>query len=88
MGYAKKNTTRNSGGNFRKKQSEYATQLKEKQKLKFIYGVLEKQFANYFEEAARPPGQPVEFFKGLPPKEGIRLKNLVAGFLYGGDGEE
>ena len=29
MGYAKKNTTRNSGGNFRKKQSEYATQLKE-----------------------------------------------------------
>ena len=45
MGYAKKNTTRNSTGNFRKKQSEYASQLKEKQKLKFIYGVLEKQFA-------------------------------------------
>jgi Ribosomal protein S4 and related proteins len=32
MGYAKKNTTRNSNGNMRKKQSEYATQLKEKQK--------------------------------------------------------
>ena len=30
MGYAKKNTTRNSNGNMRKKQSEYATQLKEK----------------------------------------------------------
>ena len=43
MGYAKKNTTRNSNGNMRKKQSEYATQLKEKQKVKFIYGVLEKQ---------------------------------------------
>ena len=46
MGYAKKNTTRNSNGNMRKKQSEYATQLKEKQKVKFIYGVLEKQFHN------------------------------------------
>ncbi len=44
MGYAKKNTTRNSNGNMRKKQSEYASQLKEKQKVKFIYGVLEKQF--------------------------------------------
>ena len=42
MGYAKKNTTRNSNGNFRKKKSEYATQMQEKQKLKFIYGVLEK----------------------------------------------
>ena len=52
MGYAKKNTTRNSNGNFRKKKSEYATQMQEKQKLKFIYGVLEKQFSNYFEEAA------------------------------------
>ena len=30
MGYAKKNTTRNSNGNVRKKQSEYASQLKEK----------------------------------------------------------
>ena len=34
MGYAKKNTTRNSNGNMRKKQSEYASQLKEKQKVK------------------------------------------------------
>ena len=32
MGYAKKNTTRNSNGNFRKKKSEYATQMQEKQK--------------------------------------------------------
>lgn len=56
MGYAKKNTTRNSNTNVRKKQSEYATQLKEKQKVKFIYGVLEKQFANYFSEAERRPG--------------------------------
>ena len=57
MGYAKKNTTRNSNGNFRKKKSEYATQMQEKQKLKFIYGVLEKQFSNYFEEASRRQGQ-------------------------------
>lgn len=48
MGYAKKNTTRNSNGNFRKKKSEYATQMQEKQKLKFIYGVLEKQFHNAY----------------------------------------
>ena len=32
--------------------------------------------------------KPVEFFKGLPPKEGIALKNMVTGFLYGGDGED
>ena len=40
----------------RKKQSEYATQLKEKQKLKFIYGVLEKQFSSYFDMAERRNG--------------------------------
>ena len=57
MGYAKKNTTRNSNGNMRKKQSEYATQLKEKQKVKFIYGVLEKQFRDYYEAAAAAPGK-------------------------------
>ena len=57
MGYAKKNTTRNSNGNVRKKQSEYASQLKEKQKLKFIYGVLEKQFRHLFELAEKMEGQ-------------------------------
>ena len=57
MGYAKKNTTRNSNGNVRKKQSEYATQLKEKQKVKFIYGVLEKQFRHLFELAEKMEGQ-------------------------------
>ena len=56
MGYAKKNTTRNSNGNMRKKQSEYATQLKEKQKVKFIYGVLEKQFRHYYDMANRQKG--------------------------------
>ena len=74
MGYAKKNTTRNSKENFRKKQSEYATQLKEKQKLKFIYGVLEKQFANYFVEAERRPGQTGENLLQLLER---RLDNVV-----------
>jgi small subunit ribosomal protein S4 len=40
----------------RKKMSEYGVQLQEKQKLKFIYGVLEKQFRSYYEEAARQKG--------------------------------
>ena len=38
------------------KLSEYGTQLREKQKVKRIYGVLEKQFAKYFQEASRLPG--------------------------------
>ncbi|MCX7570520.1 30S ribosomal protein S4 [Tumebacillus sp. DT12] len=41
----------------RKKVSEYGMQLQEKQKLKFIYGVLEKQFRSYYEEAARQKGK-------------------------------
>ncbi len=40
----------------RKKQSEYCTQLKEKQKVKFIYGLLEKQFRLYFEKAEKMRG--------------------------------
>ncbi len=41
----------------RKKQTEYAIQLKEKQKVKFIYGVLEKQFHHYYEKAFRDARQ-------------------------------
>ncbi|HVX49848.1 MAG TPA: 30S ribosomal protein S4 [Chitinophagaceae bacterium] len=40
----------------RKSLGEYATQLKEKQKAKYTYGVLEKQFRNTFEEASRLKG--------------------------------
>jgi len=40
----------------RRKQSEYAVQLMEKQKAKYTYGLLEKQFRNLFEEAARLKG--------------------------------
>ena len=57
MGYNKKVTTRNSNNQTRKKKSEYATQLQEKQKVKFVYGVLEKQFRGYYEKAERMPGK-------------------------------
>ena len=40
-----------------KKVSEYGLQLREKQKAKFIYGVLEKPFRNYFEKAEKMSGQ-------------------------------
>jgi len=40
----------------RKKQSEYAIQLAEKQKAKYLYGVLERQFANIFDKASRKSG--------------------------------
>ncbi len=40
----------------RRRVSEYSIQLKEKQKARYMYGVLERQFEKYFEEAARRPG--------------------------------
>jgi len=43
-------------GRMRKKLTDYALQLREKQKVKRLYGVLEKQFKNYFKEAARQKG--------------------------------
>ena len=44
------------GNNRRKKTSEYGVMLAEKQKAKYTYGVLEKQFRNMFEKAARTSG--------------------------------
>ncbi|WP_026474787.1 30S ribosomal protein S4 [Alkaliflexus imshenetskii] len=44
------------GVNRRKKTSEYGQQLKEKQKAKYTYGILEKQFRNLFEKANRSKG--------------------------------
>ena len=49
-------TQRKDKGAMRKKKSEYALQLQEKQKVKFVYGVLEKQFRSYYEKAERTPG--------------------------------
>ena len=57
MGYAKKTTNRNPGSQMRRKKSEYGVQLNEKQKVKFIYGILEKQFHDYYEMAAAAPGK-------------------------------
>ena len=41
----------------RKKQKEYGTQLKEKQKVKYMYGVLERQFHNTYDKACHMAGQ-------------------------------
>ena len=55
LGYSKE-TNRNPKPQMRRKQSEYGKQLMEKQKVKFIYGVLEKQFHHYYEMAERKRG--------------------------------
>ena len=57
MGVSKKESIRFKNANNRKKISEYGLQLKEKQKLKFIYGVLEKQFRHYFAIAEKMEGK-------------------------------
>lgn len=54
LGYDKKSNRTNARAG--KKVSEYGLQLKEKQKAKFIYGVLEKPFRNYYEKADRMKG--------------------------------
>ncbi len=52
-----KESKKNPNANSRRKVSEYGLQLKEKQKLKFIYGVLEKQFYHYYQIASKMEGQ-------------------------------
>ena len=58
----------------RRKQSEYAVQLMEKQKAKYIYGVLERQFANLFHKASRKSGITGEVLLQLLES---RLDNVV-----------
>lgn len=53
MGYKKKTTNRNPHGQMRRKQTEYGKQVTEKQKVKFIYGIEEKQFRTYYEKASQ-----------------------------------
>ncbi|MBE6993951.1 MAG: 30S ribosomal protein S4 [Ruminococcaceae bacterium] len=80
MGYNRKTTNRNPGGNqMRRKKSEYATQLTEKQKVKFVYGILEKQFRAYYEKAFAMQGKTGENLLILIER---RLDNVVyrAGF--------
>ena len=57
-----------------RKMSEYGLQLREKQKAKFIYGVLEKPFRNYFKKASKMPGQTGENLMILLER---RLDNVV-----------
>lgn len=62
------------GLNRRKKTSEYGTQLKEKQKVKYIYGVLERQFRNIYADAKRIKGVTGEVLLCLLES---RLDNVV-----------
>jgi small subunit ribosomal protein S4 len=71
-------------GRNRPKESEFLVQIREKQKAKRIYGVLEKQFENYYEEAARKRGMTGEALLQLLE---TRLDNIVyrAGFAKSRD---
>ncbi len=56
------------------KNLKYAIQLAEKQKAKYTYGILERQFANLFDKAHRAKGLQVKFFYNLCES---RLDNVV-----------
>ena len=72
---SKKNYAPGQHGNSRKrKTSEYGIQLKEKQKAKYTYGVLEKQFSNLFDKASRAKGITGEILLQLLES---RLDNVV-----------
>ena len=77
MGYtgnSKRESNRNPGPQRKSKKSEYALQLTEKQKVKFIYGVLEKQFHSYYEKASRMKGNTGDELMTLLER---RLDNVV-----------
>ena len=73
MGYSKQ-SNRNPGGKRRTKKSEYGTQLTEKQKVKFVYGILEKQFHTLYEKAESMKGNTGENLLSLVER---RLDNVV-----------
>ena len=72
LGYANKKSNRQPSR--RRKESEYGMQLREKQKAKFIYGVLEKQFRGYFKRAKSMPGITGENLMAILES---RLDNIV-----------
>lgn len=72
-------------GQKRSRLTDYATQLREKQKLRWIYGVLERQFRRYYKEAARQKGSTGE--KLLQLLEG-RLDNVVYRIGFGASRSE
>ncbi len=72
LGYNKKSRRNPQRSN--RKLSEYAMQLREKQKAKFIYGVLEKPFHNYYEKADRMKGMTGENLMTMLER---RLDNVI-----------
>ena len=72
LGVDKKSNRQSVRGN--RKKSEYGNQLREKQKAKFIYGVLEKPFRNYFAKASQMKGQTGE---NLMVMLECRLDNII-----------
>ena len=73
IGVDKQSNRKNAAG-AHKKVSEYAVQLKEKQKLKFIYGVQEKQFRKYFNMASAKKGRTGELLLQILES---RLDNVI-----------
>lgn len=69
-----KRTSRRTPPQRRGKESEYGSQLREKQKAKFIYGVLERQFHNYYEKAIKMKGVKGENLLQLLER---RLDNVI-----------
>ena len=68
------------GDDRQRRVSDYALQLREKQKLRFMYGVLERQFRNYYKEAARRKGATGENLLRLLE---CRLDNVVYRMGFG-----
>ena len=79
-GKSKIDTIRNPKAQVRRKQSGYGMQLNEKQKVKFIYGVLEKQFRLYYERAEKMPGITGENLLAILEQ---RLDNVVFRLGFG-----
>ena len=73
MGYSK-TSNKNPGGQRRAKKSEYAMELTEKQKVKFVYGMQERQFRGYYEKASRAEGNTGEVLLSMLER---RLDNVV-----------
>jgi small subunit ribosomal protein S4 len=68
------------GDNRQRRTSDYALQLREKQKLRYMYGILERQFRNYYKEAARLKGSTGENLLKLLES---RLDNVVYRMGFG-----
>ena len=81
LGIDKKSTRQLKRAN--RKMSEYGLQLREKQKAKFIYGVLEKPFVNYYKKADRMEGQTGENLKPSPRGE-LEITDLNRIYLEDG----